>query len=468
MILAAALACHGDGRRPDTGPSGGLDTGDTGPEPTEVPACTFSPCVVDLAVGQVEGPPGSWFGQELVASADSDGVWLAVGAPVSTASYADAEVWLLAMTDLTTVRKWRSTEAFDDAGSALSFLPGAEGSSSVVVGAFGAGDAVQVASGAVFVVPPGEAGKPALQASADLALRGSNETFGRPRLGFDVSAATVGLEGIEILVSAPSGPYYGTLTEGSAIYAFDPTLVGEGTDNAARRAIRSSAWGMSRVTASDHSGDGMADVVVGVEGTTAAEIHFIEAPWAADLVLADAVSFGALSEGSGGLAALDDLGDVTGDGYPDFAVGDTTWSGAVDRAGGLFVVEGGISGQVAVEQTPLRWEGTFDGEAVGAAARGADFNGDGATDLVASAYGIQPSEQPGKVAIFLGPLAEISFTSDLADAVVYGELAGDNFGIDLAAADGDGDGRADLAVGASGYANDAGAVYLISGSALVP
>jgi hypothetical protein len=120
--------------------------------------------------------------------------------------------------------------------------------------------------------------------------------------------------------------------------------------------------------------------------------------------------------------------------------------------------------------------GADPGDNAGAVASG-DFDGDGVTDIAfASAFGDGPgNERPdaGEAYIFLGPFEP----GDSLDAgagdqqlTVYGATAGDQLGRSITAGDVDGDGLADLVLGApfgDGPAEsraDAGEVYVIYGT----
>jgi hypothetical protein len=92
----------------------------------------------------------------------------------------------------------------------------------------------------------------------------------------------------------------------------------------------------------------------------------------------------------------------------------------------------------------------------------ADLDGDGVADLVVGAFGV--GWRPGKVLWFLGPVQGTMTRAD-AEQVWVGEVPGSRFGISMAIADIDGSGALDLAIGAPHELGPSGyadgAVYLV-------
>lgn len=98
------------------------------------------------------------------------------------------------------------------------------------------------------------------------------------------------------------------------------------------------------------------------------------------------------------------------------------------------------------------------GDAFGWAVAISDFDGDGFADVAVGAPSY--SSYTGRVSVFYGSASGIAST---ATALATGEGTNNHFGEELAAGDVDNDGYADLAVGASGYSSDTGRVTIYHG-----
>jgi hypothetical protein len=169
------------------------------------------------------------------------------------------------------------------------------------------------------------------------------------------------------------------------------------------------------------------------------------------------------------------IGDVTGDGYADLAVGTPGQGNASFGAesGMLTLVRGAPTGLSSTGVTALigHKDVTNEVSELGYQIRIADFDGDRRGDVVVSAANNNPG---GMVVYFPGTPAGLT---KAGVRVIGQDTAGvpgtpgdsDSFGYGFATGDVTGDGRADLLVGAAskdiGSIADAGAVYLMPGTA---
>ena len=173
---------------------------------------------------------------------------------------------------------------------------------------------------------------------------------------------------------------------------------------------------------------------------------------------------GAPDSGSEVGAAMVALGDIDGDGYDDYALGDP---GRPDGAGTVALILGGTLAPTG-DPTTDGWmtiEGNSDGDALGRALAAGDIDGDGALDLVIGAP--YESTQAGEVHVVLhDAFAAGGFTVDDVATVSY--VGDTNFGRGGTAVatggDVDGDGQDDLLVGGPGESaagSYAGNVWLV-------
>ncbi len=255
--------------------------------------------------------------------------------------------------------------------------------------------------------------------------------------------------------------------------------------------------GTSVASAGDVNGDGFDDLIVGAyrasgtgTDTGAAYVVFGKASGfdaTIDLSSLDGTTGFRLS----GTAVLDfagrsvaSAGDVNGDGYDDLIVGANGADPHGNASGASYVVFGQASGFAAnVDLSAL--DGATGFKLSGAAAYdqsgfsvrpAGDVNGDGYDDLIVGAFGAAPNGASsgaayvvfGKASGFTGNL-DLSTLNGTTGFKLSGSAVADVAGISVASAgDVNGDGYADLIVGAAGADSngaDSGAAYVVFGKA---
>ncbi len=225
--------------------------------------------------------------------------------------------------------------------------------------------------------------------------------------------------------------------------------------------------------AGDVNDDGIGDVLVAAVshdagGSSSGSAYVLLGPvtGALDLALeADIFLPGAAAADYLGYG-LAGLGDVSGDGVDDFAVGAYGHDGLASSAGAAWVFLGPISQGSSLDEADVLLQdedATYLGRSLAAAG---DVDGDGIGDVVVGApsSGVQATGD-GIALVYLGPL-DAAVPEPRPDFVIHGETSSDALGYAVAGgADLDGDGLDDLVLGA-GNADfvhiDPGVVYLMT------
>jgi len=210
----------------------------------------------------------------------------------------------------------------------------------------------------------------------------------------------------------------------------------------------------SALAAGDFDHDGFTDLAVGAPGR---EVDAIGGAGAVLVIYGSASGLGAARSALKALpapVAADRFGsalaagDVNGDGVVDLAVGAADYADAGTAAGvGAVFVLAGETG-VGLGSALPALVGTAATGHLGTAVALGDFDGDGSADLAAGApRSSRLAAEAGD--LFAGPVGgAFARLAQGESGLVESAEAGDHFGLALAAADFDLDGKADLAVGA--------------------
>ncbi len=245
--------------------------------------------------------------------------------------------------------------------------------------------------------------------------------------------------------------YAGTEPGSDAGIATDPVAI-------ASPAGENGLFGSSVASAGDVNGDGFADVVIGARGVAGqkndgAAYVFLGRP--KGLAAKPTALLGPATADSEFGGSVASAGDVNGDGYADVLVGAL-------GAGAAYLYLGSANG-IGATPTPLAGGGSGGMFGISVASAG-DVNGDGYGDVLAGGSRIGST---GAAYLYLGSANGLS-TSPL---VIASPVSGSNavnagFGYAVASAgDVNGDGLADVVIGAIGANSPSGAAYVYLGSA---
>ena len=358
-----------------------------------------------------------------------------------------------------------------------------DGYADVIVGAE-AYDSGQVDEGAAFVFLGSATGIASAGAASAHARLEANQSVAL--MGITAGAGDVNGDGYsDVIVGAPE--YDSGQTNEGAAFVFLGSATGIPNTGAASAHARlesdqaTAFLGTSVAGAGDVNGDGYSDVIVGAEEYNDPEsnegIAFVFHGSASGIANGTPATAAAKIESNQISALLGvsvaGIGDVNGDGYADVAVGADSYDNGQSDEGAVFVFLGSASG--IGNRTPAtaaaQLEVNQNGAALAGVTRAGDVNGDGYDDLlIAAEFYDNPSFNEGAAFLYLGGANGIaSGNAVTAATLLESGQAGSAFGANLAGAgDVNGDGYADLIVGAEFYDSgeaDEGAAFVYLGSA---
>lgn len=217
-----------------------------------------------------------------------------------------------------------------------------------------------------------------------------------------------------------------------------------------------SMFGSALACAGDVNADGFNDLVVGAPSAPAGRVYVYLGSGRGVASTATLSIEGTMGMASRFGAAVAGAGDINADGFSDLVVGAPEYTFGVGRA---FVFRGSASG---LDLTPTSLSDAFGGRIGTSVAGVGDVNGDGYPDVALGAPAIDNGT--GRAHVYHGGAMGVGVTASTSIVGPTG-MEGDFGTVVVGAGDINGDGYADLLVGAPRVDTYTGRTYLFRGSA---
>ncbi len=296
--------------------------------------------------------------------------------------------------------------------------------------------------------------------------------------GVSLAKGDVNADGYDDVVVSATGDTTGGGANSGAIYLIygQSSQLTSGAvssmSNRARFYAGPSVLAGSAIAMGDINNDGFDDIIVGTsnDASTGGAVY---------IIYGQAANYSGLSNTVGSLAKFTGeaagnsfggsiaVGDANGDGYDDFLVGASLNNDGGTAAGSVYLFYGQSTQYTGT--TAASSVAELTGEAMadnfGATMTAGDITGDSLVDFIVTASGNDDGAN-GAGAVYVIPGSTTTITSGTGSASIYSEYTGvttnDAIG-QVATADMNGDGVAEMIIGGQSVSTGSGAVYIVAG-----